>query len=44
MNFSLSEKILKYKREARDWVENVLDPLSVPLEEEERFPEELAKE
>ncbi len=44
MNFSLSEKILQYKREARDWVENVLDPLSVPLEEEERFPEELAKE
>jgi alkylation response protein AidB-like acyl-CoA dehydrogenase len=44
MDFSLPDKILQYKREAREWVENVLDPLSEPLEEEERLPEELAEE
>ena len=38
MDFSLSDEILQYKREAREWVENVLDPLSEPLEEEERLP------
>ena len=44
MDFSLPEKILQLKQEARDWVENVLDPLSEPLEEEEKIPEELAEE
>lgn len=44
MNFSLPKKILQYKQEAKEWVENVLDPLSKPLEEEERLPEELVEE
>ena len=44
MDFSLPEEILKYKREAREWVENVLNPLSKPLEEEEKLPEELVAE
>jgi len=44
MDFSLSEKILQYKREAREWVEKVLNPLSEPLEEEERLPEKLVEE
>ena len=44
MDFSLPDKILLLKEEARDWVENVLNPLSVPLEEEERVPEELVEE
>jgi alkylation response protein AidB-like acyl-CoA dehydrogenase len=44
MDFNLSEKILQLKQEARDWVENVLDPLSEPLEEEERIPEKLVEE
>jgi len=44
MDFSLPEKILQLKEEAQDWVENVLNPLSVPLEEEERIPEELVEE
>ncbi|MBI5603204.1 MAG: acyl-CoA dehydrogenase family protein [Deltaproteobacteria bacterium] len=43
MDFSLSDQILKYKQEAREWVEKVLDPLSGPLEEEERIPEELVE-
>ncbi|MGD9046270.1 MAG: acyl-CoA dehydrogenase family protein [Desulfobacterales bacterium] len=44
MDFSLPEEILKYKQEAREWVENVLNPLSKPLEEEEKLPEELVAE
>ena len=44
MDFSLPENILKLKTEARDWVENVLNPMSGPLEEEERIPEELVAE
>ena len=44
MDFSLPEKILKYKQEASEWVENVLDPMSTPLEEEERLPEKLVEE
>lgn len=44
MDFTLSEKVLQYKQEARQWVEEVLDPLSLPLEEEERLPEELVEE
>jgi len=44
MDFSLPDEILKYKNEAREWVENVLDPLSKPLEEDEKLPEELVAE
>jgi acyl-CoA dehydrogenase len=44
MNFSLSPEIWERKRQAREWVEQVLDPLSKPLEEEERLPEELVEE
>ncbi len=44
MDFSLPEKILQLKKEARAWVEDVLDPLSEPLEEEEKIPENLAEE
>ncbi len=44
MDFGLSDKILKYKHEAREWVENVLNPLSQPLEEEEQLPEELVEQ
>jgi len=44
MDFSLPDEILKYKNEAREWVENVLDPLSKPLEEEEKLPDELVAE
>ncbi len=44
MDFSLPEKILQLKQEARAWVEDVLDPLSEPLEEEEKIPENLAEE
>src|SRR4030065_2261992 len=43
MDFSLPEEILKYKKEAGEWVEKVLDPLSLPLEEEERDPAELVE-
>jgi alkylation response protein AidB-like acyl-CoA dehydrogenase len=43
MDFTLSEQTLKYKKEAREWVENVLNPLSEPLEKEERFPVELVE-
>jgi acyl-CoA dehydrogenase len=43
MDFSLPEEILKYKKEAGEWVEKVLDPLSLPLEEEERVPAELVE-
>jgi len=43
MDFKLSEQTLKYKKEAREWVENVLNPLSEPLEKEERFPVELVE-
>jgi alkylation response protein AidB-like acyl-CoA dehydrogenase len=41
MDFSLPDEILKTKTEAREWVENVLDPLSKPLEEDEKLPDEL---
>ncbi len=44
MEFSLPEEVTTYKKEAREWVQNVLDPLSVPLEEEERLPSELVDE
>jgi alkylation response protein AidB-like acyl-CoA dehydrogenase len=44
MDFSLPDQLLKLKEEARDWVENVLNPMSTPLEEEERIPDELVEE
>jgi acyl-CoA dehydrogenase len=44
MEFGLSDKILKYKHEAREWVENVLNPLSQPLEEEEQLPVKLVEQ
>ncbi len=44
MDFSLPDKVLKLKQEARDWVEHVLNPMSMPLEEEERIPDELVEE
>jgi acyl-CoA dehydrogenase len=44
MDFSLPDQTLKRKEEARHWVENVLNPMSEPLEKEERIPEELVEE
>jgi alkylation response protein AidB-like acyl-CoA dehydrogenase len=44
MDFTLPAHILKIKEETRDWVENVLNPMSKPLEEEERIPAELVTE
>ncbi len=44
MDFSLPDELLKLKEEARDWVQNVLNPMSTPLEEEERIPKELVEE
>ncbi|MCX8012383.1 MAG: acyl-CoA dehydrogenase family protein, partial [Desulfobacterota bacterium] len=44
MDFRLPEYVVQYKQEARQWVENVLNPLSKPLETEERIPEELVAE
>ncbi len=44
MDFTLSEETLERKARARRWVDEVLDPLSVPLEEEERLPDELVEE
>ncbi|MGD9320504.1 MAG: acyl-CoA dehydrogenase family protein [Desulfobacteraceae bacterium] len=44
MDFSLPDQVLKLKEEARDWVENVLNPMSMPLEEEEKIPDELVEE
>jgi acyl-CoA dehydrogenase len=41
MDFTLSAEILAKKAAARRWVEEVLDPLSEPLETEERLPDEL---
>lgn len=44
MDFTLPDHILKIKHETRDWVDNVLNPLSGPLEDEERMPDELVAE
>jgi alkylation response protein AidB-like acyl-CoA dehydrogenase len=44
MDFGLTDKVLNRKQEYRDWVETVLNPLSTPLEDEERIPDELVKE
>jgi len=44
MDFSMPDNILQLKQEAREWVENVLNPLSGPLEKEEKIPGELVEE
>jgi len=44
MDFQISENIQQRAREARKWVEDVLDPLSVDLEKKEIFPPELYEE
>jgi len=44
MDFKLSDEIQKRAKETREWVENVLDPISGPLETEERFPKKLMDE
>lgn len=44
MDFTLSEVTLERKARARRWVDEVLDPLCGPLEEEERLPDELVEE
>jgi alkylation response protein AidB-like acyl-CoA dehydrogenase len=44
MDFKIPEHIQKRAKETREWVDKVLDPLSVPLEKEERFPKELMDE
>jgi alkylation response protein AidB-like acyl-CoA dehydrogenase len=44
MDFGLPDQVLKLKEEARDWVENVLNPMSTPLEEQEKIPDELVEE
>jgi alkylation response protein AidB-like acyl-CoA dehydrogenase len=44
MDFGLTDEVLKRKQEYHDWVETVLNPLSTPLEDEERIPDELVKE
>lgn len=44
MDFALSEETIARKKRARRWVDEVLDPLSTPLEDEERLPEELVAE
>ena len=41
MDFQIPEHIQQRAREARTWVEEVLDPLSVDLEKKEIFPPEL---
>ena len=44
MDFALSEETIARQQRARRWVDEVLDPLSTPLEEEERLPDELVAE
>lgn len=44
MDFSLPDEFKKLQEETREWVEEVLNPLSTPLEEEEKIPEELVQE
>lgn len=43
MDFSLPDEIIEYKNRTREWTENVLNPMSEPLEQE-KFPDELAEE
>lgn len=44
MNFAIDEQIQTRAAEARTWVENVLDPLSVDLEKYDAFPPALYAE
>lgn len=44
MDFQIPEHIRQRARETREWVENVLDPLSLDLEEKEIFPPALYEE
>jgi alkylation response protein AidB-like acyl-CoA dehydrogenase len=44
MDFALSQETIARKQRARRWVDEVLDPLSTPLEDEERLPDELVAE
>ena len=44
MDFSIPDHIQQRARDARTWVEEVLDPLSVDLEEKEIFPPALYEE
>ena len=44
MDFALSEETIARQQRARRCVDEVLDPLSTPLEEEERLPDELVAE
>jgi len=44
MDFNIPEHIELRAKEARTWVENVLDPLSVDLEKKELFPPALYEE
>ncbi len=44
MDFTIPQNIQKRANEVRDWVENVLEPLSTPLEFEEKFPKPLYEE
>jgi acyl-CoA dehydrogenase len=44
LDFEIPESVKKRARETREWVENVLDPLSVDLERKELFPQALYEE
>ncbi len=44
MNFQLDSETLEFKKQARAWVHEVLDPLCATLEAEERMTEELVQE
>lgn len=44
MDFLIPEEIQQRANEIRKWVENVLEPLSAPLESEENFPVPLYEE
>ncbi len=44
MDFRIPEEIQKRAMETREWVEKVIDPLSEPMEKEERLPKELMDE
>ena len=44
MDFSIPEEIQTRAKETREWIENVLDPLSEPLEKEDKFPKDLFEE
>jgi alkylation response protein AidB-like acyl-CoA dehydrogenase len=44
MDFNIPEEIQQRTRDARKWVEEVLDPLSVDLEKKDKFPPALYEE